>query len=458
MAVLDTHRRSHRIVVCLLALGACVWSRSLILAQGESRPTVSFGRDANASTAFDTYCASCHNGALRSPSGTLLVRFNGTQSNADMWARAYRQLQANAMPPVGAPRPDRATVDAMLASIAHVLADATKPLPAKSPEIATRLASLLWNREPDATLIADAQHDRLTDAAVLERQIQRMLANDRAQAFVSRFFFPWLQLDKLAEADPDKTYFPDYDVSLRDALTKETELFILSQLRADRDPIELWTSEYTFLNEQLAKHYGVSNVTGAQFRRVASAPERAGLLGHGSVLMVTSRHQHGVDAAYTTPATRAKWVRLHFLGAAPPNGFPGAQPVKPELPITPQTRALPAEPCVNCHRNFFPLGYALENFDPIGRWRTQDQIGPVDASGAFVDGTPMNGVIDLRQALLKQSDAFRTNITEKLLIYASTGSVSPTSGTPDTLVRARHVLRATPQPRWSDLIATVVRD
>jgi hypothetical protein len=173
--------------------------------------------------------------------------------------------------------------------------------------------------------------------------------------------------------------------------------------------------------------------------------------------MVTSRHQHGVDAAYTTPATRAKWVRLHFLGAPLPNGFPGAQPVKPELPITPQTRTLPAEPCMNCHRNFFPLGYALERFDPLGRWRTHDQAGPVDTSGAFVDGTSTNGVVELRQVLLQHSDAFRTTMTEKLLVYSATGSVGPASGTPDTLVDARRILGATPQPRWSTLIAAVVR-
>src|SRR4029450_1079823 len=146
----------------------------------------------------------------------------------------------------------------------------------------------------------------------------------------------------LTNADPDTRFFPDYDVALRDALGTETELFLLSQLRDDRDPIDLWSAGYTFLDERLAKHYGVAGVTGPQFRRVTlAAPERAGLLGHGSVLTITSRHQHGVDAAYTTPATRAKWVRLHFYGAPLPNGFPGAQPVKPELPITPQTRALP---------------------------------------------------------------------------------------------------------------------
>ena len=442
--------------MCVLVAATVTCSGVLMSAQGDLRFAKSSAQHGpDASMAFDTYCATCHNGSLRSPSGTLLVRFNRTQTNADMWARAYRQLQASAMPPVGAPRPDRATLEAMLASIEQYLGADPKPAATPAHEIAARLATLLWNSAPDAALLKDAH--RLNDTATLERHVQRMLADDRAHAFVARFFFPWLQLDKLAEADPDKKYFPDYDVSLRDALAKETELFILSQLRADRDPIELWTSDYTFLNEQVAKHYGVSNVSGAQFRRVSSAPERAGLLGHGSILMVTSRHQHGIDAAYTTPATRAKWVRLHFLGAAPPNGFPGAQPVKPELPITPQTRTLPAEPCVNCHRNFFPLGYALENFDPIGRWRTSDQIGPVDASGAFVDGTPMNGVIDLRRVLLQHPDAFRTTITEKLLVFSTTGSVGPTSGTPESLIRARTILRDTSAPRWSQLIAAIVR-
>ena len=330
---------------------------------------------------IDTYCSGCHNGRMRSPSGVLLDQFDAAQfdtlkvsASPDVWSRAYRQLQAGTMPPVGAPRPDRATYDAALTSIEQALnvkVDA-KPPAANSQEIATRLATLLWNSAPDASLLQDARRNRLSDPATLERQIHRMLADDRAQAFVSRFFFPWLELDKLGNSDPDKKYFPDYDPSLRDSLAKETELFLLSQLREDRDPVELWSANYTFLNEQLAKYYDVPNapadIRGPRFRRVSLAPERAGLLGQGSILMLTSRHQHGVDAAYTSPATRGKWVRMHFLGVPPPNPFPNAQPVKPELPITPQTRALPSDPCVTCHRNFFPLGYALENFDPLGRW------------------------------------------------------------------------------------------
>ena len=404
-----------------------------------------------------SYCASCHNGRLRSPGGLLLESFSGTVADRpELWAKAYRQLQAGAMPPVGSPRPDAASVNAALVAIERGL-QGERHQTASSHVVATRLAAMLWNAAPDAELKREAGRDRLREAPAVERQVRRMLADDRAQAVVSRFFVPWLQLDTLAKADPDTTFFPGYDVALRDALGRETELFLLSQLRDDRDPIEVWSAGYTFVNERLAAHYAIAGVSGSQFRRVAlTAPERAGLLGHGSIAMITSRHQHGVDAAYTTPATRAKWVRLRYFGAPLPNGFPGAQPVKPELPITPQTRTLAAEPCVNCHRNFFPIGYALENFDPLGRWRTHDQAGPVDVSGEFVDGTPTNGIVELRAALLRRPDAFRTTVIEGLVAYASTGAVTGPPGTAQTLADARRILQATPA-RWSALIAAVAR-
>jgi hypothetical protein len=454
------------IAVILVGVFASGVSSLRAVQSTEQRPASAAGRSravesVAASTVIGTYCAGCHNGVMRSPSGALLDRFETARisENQDIWTRAYRQLQAGTMPPVGAPRPDRPAYDAVLASIEAALgADAAPPVDATGQEIADRLALLLWNSAPDASLLQDAQGNRLTSPATLERQIKRMLDDERAHAFVSRFFFPWLGLDQLGKADPDKTHFPDYDVSLRDAMATETELFLLSQLREDRDPIELWNANYTFLNEPLARHYGVPGITGAQFRRVVpSSPERTGLLGQGSVLMVTSRHQHGQTAGYTSPAARAIWVRMHFLGAAPPQPFPNAQPVKPELPITPQTRTLPAQPCVNCHRNFFPLGYALENFDPIGRWRTNDQAGPVDASGTFVDGTPTNGVVELRNVLLQRPDAFRTTITEKLLVYASGKSMSAPAITAGTLVRARQILHSAQPTRWSSIIAAVVR-
>ena len=453
-------RPSNRIAVCLLVVGIVVWPDTRVPVPVGPTLLLSAQSGSTGSNAIGTYCSSCHNGRTRSPSGPLLDQLDASQISANpaVWARAYRQLQAGAMPPVGTPRPDRATVTAVLTSIEEALGAHARPRAITSDAVATRLAAMLWNAAPDAALLQAAQRDGLNDPAVAERQVQRMLADDRAQAFVSHFFFPWLQLDALAKADPDRKYFPEYDDSLRDSFARETELFLLSQLRDDRDPLDLWSADYTFLNEQLARHYGVPAITGSQFRRgPLPAPERSGLLGQGSILMVTSRHEHGVDAAYTTPATRAKWIRLHFFGAPLPSGFPGAQPVKPELPITPQTRTLPVEPCVNCHRNFFPLGYALEHFDPLGRWRTHDQIGPVDASGAFVDGTPINGVNDLRRILLQHPEAFRTTVTEKLLVYASTGSVTPTSATTQSLIGARRILRNTPRPRWSTLIAAIAR-
>ncbi len=430
----------------------------------EQRPVPAVGRPpaverTEAAKVIGTYCAGCHNGVMRSPSGSILDQFDTGKisENLDIWTRAYRQLQAGTMPPVDAARPDRPGYETVLASIeAGLGADTAPPADATSREIADRLAQLLWNSAPDASLLDDAQRNRLKSRETLERQIHRMLNDDRAGAFVSRFFFPWLELDQLGKADPDPTYFPDYDVSLRDAMASETERFLLSQLREDRDPIELWNANYTYLNEQLARHYGVPGVTGAQFRRVTlSTPERAGLLGQGSVFMATSRLEHGKDA-YTSPAARAIWVRMHFLGAAPPRPFPNAQPVKPGLPTTPQTRMLPAAPCVNCHRNFFPLGYSLENFDAIGRWRTQDQAGPVDASGTYVDGTPTNGVVELRNVLLQRPDAFRTTITEQLLVYASGRPVSASRLVPDTLVRARQILRSVTPARWSSIIASIV--
>jgi len=404
-----------------------------------------------------TYCAGCHNGTMRSPSGALLDQFDTATiaSNPDMWSRAYRQVQAGTMPPFGASRPDRIAYSKLVGSIETALgANAPAPADATDQEIAERLAALLWNSAPDAELLGEASRHRLTQSTTLEQQVQRMLADERAEAFVSRFFFPWLGLDQLGKVEPNPTRFPNYTVALREAMATETDLFIRSQLRDNRDPIELWDADYTFLNEPLARHYGIPGVMGAQFRRVLlPTPERRGLLGQGSIFMATSR----TGAAFTSPAARAIWVRNHFLGAPPPRPFPGAQPVKPDLPITPQTRTLAATPCVQCHRNFFPLGYALEHFDQIGGWRDDDQAGPIDASGALVDGTSFNGSVELRKGLLQYSEAFRTTITEKLLIFAAGKPVTGSSTAPETLVRARQVLHAAPAVRWSSVIAAIVR-
>jgi len=201
-------------------------------------------------------------------------------------------------------------------------------------------------------------------------------------------------------------------------MATETTLFIRSQLREDADPIALWNADYTFLNEALARHYGITGVDGPEFRRVPlKTPERYGLLGQASILMITSRHNDG--PAYTSPAARSMWIRNHFLGAPAPRPFPGAQPVSPDRPITPQTRTLPDSPCLRCHQNFFPLAYPLENFDAIGRWRTVGEGRlAIDASGSLPGGTAFNGVSGLRNALLGRPDVFVGTLTEKLLTYA----------------------------------------
>lgn len=406
------------------------------------------------------YCSGCHNGTMKSPSGVRLTQFDPAHiaDSREDWARASRMLRAGVMPPVGAPRPDRATYDRTVAAIDKELARPaleadSSPVPS-SNDIAERLATVLWNSTPDAALLKDASNDRLKNPAVLEAQVKRMLADPRAETFVERFFFAWLQLDQLDKVKADRSLYPDYTDDLRNTMLKETQQFLLSQLRDDRDPAELWTANYTFLNDQLAKHYGVAGVNGADLRRHTwNTPERAGLLGQGSILMLTSR----LDSPYTSPAARSVWLRRHFYGVNPPNPFPNAPNVKPELPITPQTRTLPNDPCVTCHRNFFPLGYSLENFDPLGRWRTKDQIGLADASGAFVDGTKFTNPVEFRKGLLQHPDAFRTTITERLFYFAAGEPAKTMQGTADTLAAARHVLDGQRNSHWSSVIAAVIR-
>jgi hypothetical protein len=433
-----------------------------VLALAVASSASAAGQPEDASRLVQTYCAGCHNGVMRSPSNALLDRFDirTIADNPDVWARAYRQLQAGTMPPFGAPRPDRNAVGTLLTLIEAGLGAAVPaPARANSQDIARRLATLLWNGPPDDQLLREARSNQLVQPDVLEKEVRRMLGDERAESIVSRFFFPWLGLDQLKKAEPDPKFYPGYDAALRDDMATETSLFIRSQLRDDRDPVSLWDADYTFLNERLARHYGIPGVTGPEFRRVVLPTQaRGGLLGQGSVLMVTSRHAPGNDVPFTSPAARATWVRMRFLGAPVPRPFPGALPAKPGQPITPQMRALPAEPCVRCHQNFFPLGYALEHFDPIGGWRTDDQGGPVDASGALVDGTPFNGAAELRAALMPYAEAFRTTITERLLLDVAGTPVNKWRPTPETLVRARQVLqRAEPSARWSSVIAAIVR-
>jgi mono/diheme cytochrome c family protein len=290
-------------------------------------------------------------------------------------------------------------------------------------ELASRLSFFLWSSIPDDELLEAAAKRTLRTPAVLDRQVRRMLADPRSQALVDNFLGQWLQLRNLRTKQPNSHEFPDFDDNLRRALQREMELFFNSILREDRSVVDLLTANYTFVNERLARHYGIPNVYGSHFRRVTLQDEaRKGLLGKGAVLMVTS-HPHR-----TSPVQRGKWILENVLGTPPPPPPDVVPPFEEETEARSprsvrerleQHRRNPA--CAGCHRMIDPAGLALENFDAIGGWRTRDggtRGTPVDASGQLVDGTRVNGVIELRQALLRDPQVFVGTVTEKLLTYA----------------------------------------
>ena len=285
-------------------------------------------------------------------------------------------------------------------------------------ELASRLSFFLWSSIPDDELLKLAIEGRLHQPAVLERQTRRMLADPKARALVTNFANQWLFLRELKNANPDVTVFPDFDDNLRQAFQRETEMLFESILREDRPVADLLDSDYTFVNERLAKHYGIPNVYGPDFRRVpVPADARRGLLGHGSLLLVTSNPNR------TSPVIRGKWILENLLGSQaplPPPDVPSfeekptatARSVRERIE---QHRANAA--CAGCHKIMDPIGLAMENYDAIGRWRTMDEGVAIDASAQLVDGTQLNGPASLRKALLARQDTFVTSMTEKLMMY-----------------------------------------
>jgi hypothetical protein len=287
-------------------------------------------------------------------------------------------------------------------------------------ELASRLSFFLWSSIPDDDLLRLASAGRLHEPAVLAQQVRRMLADPRGEALVANFADQWLQLRNLRSAAPDSRKFPDFDDQLRQAFRRETEMLFASILADDRSVVDLLTADYTFVNERLAKHYGIPNVYGDQFRRVPVTDEaRRGLLGQGSILTVTSH------ADRTSPVVRGKWILENLLGTAAPLPPPNVPPLKDSgdalKPMTmrqrmEEHRANPT--CASCHRMMDPLGFALENFDAVGAWRTRDERTPIDTSGVFVDGSPIDGPVAVRKAVLRRPENFVTTFTEKLLTYA----------------------------------------
>jgi hypothetical protein len=287
-------------------------------------------------------------------------------------------------------------------------------------ELASRLSFFLWSSIPDDQLLTVASQGKLRSQPVLAQQVRRMLADPRAHALVSNFAGQWLQLRNLQRVTPNSGTFPDFDDNLRQAFLRETELFFESVIREDRDVLDLMTADYTFVNERLAKHYGMPNIYGSQFRRVTVTDDaRKGLLGKGSILLVTSH------ADRTSPVVRGKWILDNLLGVPPAPPPPNVPPLKEneqgEAPRTmrdqlAEHRKNPV--CANCHKVMDPIGFALENFDAVGAWRTREAGGVIDASGVLADGSKVDGAVMLRQALLKRPEVFVSTFTEKLLTYA----------------------------------------
>jgi hypothetical protein len=289
-------------------------------------------------------------------------------------------------------------------------------------ELASRLSFFLWSSVPDDELLTLASQGRLKDDAVVERQVRRMLADPRSESLTTNFAGQWLQLRNMANVRPGDPYSLTFDESLRQAMWKETELFFGSILRENRGVLDMLTADYTYLNERLAQHYDIRNVQGSHFRRVTLPPDspRRGLLGQGSILTITSH------AIRTSPVFRGKWVLLNVLGTPPPEPPPNVPALvdkKTQAKVQTMRERMAAHrdnpTCSTCHSLIDPAGFALENFDAIGRWRTVDEsFNPIDASGVLPDGTKFDGVTDLRAALVRKPERFVTTVTEKLLTYA----------------------------------------
>ncbi|MBI3894440.1 MAG: DUF1592 domain-containing protein [Acidobacteria bacterium] len=295
------------------------------------------------------------------------------------------------------------------------------PYPISDLELASRLSFFLWSSIPDDELLTLAERGELKNPAVLEQQVKRMLADSRSKALVDNFAGQWLTLRSLSSKSPDRSVFPNFDDNLREALLQETKLFFDSIVRENRSVVDLLNADYTFLNERLARHYGIPNVYGSQFRRVKVIDEnRRGLLGNASVLMATSYNTR------TSPVLRGKWVLENILGTPPPPPPPDVPSLKDDKDAKALTmrqrmeqhRANPA--CAACHKLMDPLGFALENFDAVGQFRTTTGADrtPIDVSGALPDGTPLQGAAGLRENLLKNPEQFVDTFAKKLLTYA----------------------------------------
>jgi hypothetical protein len=323
-------------------------------------------------------------------------------------------------------------------------------------ELASRLSFFLWSSIPDDELLAVAERGELSDPSMLERQVRRMMADPRSQALVQNFVGQWLFLRNIPKMQPDITAFTYFDDNLRQALEKETTLLVESTLHEDRSVVDLLTTDYTFVNQRLAEHYGIEGIYGSEFRRISvTDPKRQGLLGHASIMAVTAYPNR------TAPTIRGKWVLEQLLGTPPPPPPPNV----PALKIDENQKVLTmrqrmeehrvSPQCAVCHRIMDPIGFALDNFDGLGKWRDTEGEEVIDPSGVLPDGTPFDGPVGLRDVLVsKKRDVFVENFTERLLTYAL-GRGTEEYDQPVVRKIAREA--AANNYRWSSIILGIVK-
>jgi len=287
-------------------------------------------------------------------------------------------------------------------------------------ELASRLSFFLWSTLPDEELVGQASRNRLHEPAVLERQVLRMLKDSRSGALVDNFASQWLYLRNLRTINPAPGEFPDFDHNLRAAMAREVELFFDSIVREDRSVMDLLTASDTFVNERLARHYGIPHIYGDHFRRVTlEGEQRRGLLGKAAILLVTSL------ATRTSPVLRGKWILENIVGTPPPPpppNVPALEEADTGAASKPLRERMEAHrknaPCSGCHRMMDPIGFALESYDAVGHWRTIDGSSAINASGTLFDGSPISGPATLREALAKDPEVFVRTLTEKMMTYA----------------------------------------
>jgi hypothetical protein len=358
-------------------------------------------------------------GADRALAAKALIRMGGSQEKLGAVAEAEKTY-AELLRAYPEQRAEVASAQDRLNALRRAASAVVQPERVPDAELAARLARFVWSEGPDAALLDAARRGDLRDPSALNRQVVRMIRDPRSAALVDSFFAAWLSLDRLKSVKVDTSLYPQVDPELLQAMDMETRLFLQSQLREDHDAVELWTASYTYVNDRLARHYGLPGVTGRDFRRVTwPNANRAGLLGQAGPLTFLSMESR------TSPTLRGMYVLTRYLGGdvpPPPANIPplaDLQAGRRAATMRERMSTHRTNPrCASCHAMFDQFGLALENFDATGAWRTTDGGLPIDTSGAFADGTPFRGPAELRAGLLKYRVAYYTNVTQLLLAYA----------------------------------------